>query len=37
MKTGTHARFDKSRRGIVAEQCGSMLIEFALSVWTLFL
>ncbi len=33
----THARCGKARRGIVSEQCGSMLIEFALSVWTLFL
>lgn len=37
MKTETHARFGKAWRGMVAEQCGSMLIEFALSVWTLFL
>lgn len=37
MKSGTHARFGRACPGIITEQCGSMMIEFALSVWTLFL
>jgi Flp pilus assembly protein TadG len=37
MKPASHARIRKTCNRIIAEPCGSILIEFALSVWTLLL
>jgi len=37
MSTGKHSRLGKACFNLSTEQRGSMLIEFALSVWTLFL
>src|SRR5580658_9660376 len=37
MKAGTQTRLQRARRQFAAQQSGSILIEFSLSIWILFL
>ncbi len=37
MKAGTQTRWERARRQFAAQQGGSILIEFSLSIWILFL